>query len=150
MSKKWIKTAKAIGAIDIESGKDGVYLTTEQVDAIEAALPDAESEVQKKLATQEKSIQDLTKAANDSKEALTTAQTTIASLTQEKETLTAKVAELSKKPGATPTTVVKEADINASVATDAPTRLVTKAEEERNSLASLRAWNFGAEENTEA
>lgn len=38
MSNKWTNTARVINAPAIESTADGVYLTTEQMDAIEASV----------------------------------------------------------------------------------------------------------------
>lgn len=121
MKTKWKKVAKAIDAIDIESGADGTFLSNDQLDKLETALPVDKTETEKKLTQAQADLAtavEANKVAVDNGKKLTadlaTANEQVKTLTAEKATLQEANDKLTKKPAAKPTAQGKKADDDAA------------------------------------
>lgn len=103
---KFPKTANLLGVPNIEEQDGGSFLASDQLAAIEAALPTAEAA---QLAADLSAAQNaLTTAQND----LSTAQSALQTANDELTKVNTELANLKKEPVATVTKVVKAADEN--------------------------------------
>ncbi len=122
MSKKWTNTARVINAPDIESTADGVYLTAEQMDAIETSVA---------TPAQEQLSADLS-AANAS---LQTANNRIAELEKEVKTLQV-------KPGAAPAAVQTAVDKVAATDNGKKDRVKSEVEQNVENYTAIRKHDW--------